>query len=79
MSKFMALRSLLAAAAQATIGVSDFEGVLDALQGQVSPAAIVAVLVAAIAAGIVFVFLWWGVRKLVSIVMRAFKSGKLKI
>lgn len=78
MPKFMHL-PLLASGTTATVGVSDFQEVLTALQGQVSPAAIVAVLVAAITAGIVFVFLWWGARKLISIVMRAFKSGKLRI
>lgn len=78
MPKFMNLRSLLASAVP-TIGVSDFQEVLDVVQNQVSPSTIVAVIGVGLAAAVVFVFLWWGIRKLISILMAAFKRGKLRV
>ena len=46
---------------------------------QISVGTVVGVIAAAIGAGIGLVFMWWGVRKLVRVLMSAFKSGKLKV
>lgn len=71
----MALYSLLAAATP--VSPSDFQSVLDALTAQISVSTVVAVLAAAVTAGIGLVFMWWGVRFLIGKVMGAFKKGRI--
>lgn len=44
-----------------------------------TPAQIVAVLASVVAAGIVFVFLWWGIRLAFRSIMGAVKNGTLSI
>lgn len=59
-----------------SVSSSSFSGVLGAIQGQISVATVVEVLtyVAGIAIGLVF--MWWGVRKAVRVLMKAFRSGR---
>lgn len=58
---------------------SDFSGVLDALQAQISVSSIVEVLVVLVGATVGLAFMWWGVRKLTRALMSAFKRGKISI
>lgn len=58
---------------------SDFSGVLDALQSQISVSSIVEVLVVLVGATVGLAFMWWGVRKLTRALMSAFKRGKVSI
>lgn len=62
-----------------TVSFSDWASVLSAMTSQISPATVIAVIAGTIGAGIGLVFMWWGVRKLVKLIMGAFKSGKLKV
>lgn len=61
------------------IGSSAFASVIDAVTAQISVASIIEVLVYAIPVVIGMVFMWWGVRKVVRMVMSAFKKGKISV
>lgn len=65
--------------AGATVGVDQIKGIIDAITGQISVTNILGVLVAAVGAAIGFVFLWWGVRKLLSTFFSGFRKGKAKV
>lgn len=58
---------------------SDWQPILNMLTEQINVGTIIGVLAAAIGAGLALVFMWWGIRKLIRVVMTAFKTGKLKI
>ena len=62
-----------------TISSTDFTSVLTALQGQISVATIVEVLAVLAGAAVGMAFMWWGVRKLVRVIMSAFKKGKVSL
>lgn len=61
------------------ISSSDFTSVLSALQGQISVSTVVEVLTVLAGATVGLAFMWWGVRKLTSSLMAAFKKGKVKM
>lgn len=56
---------------------SDLSSVLTAITTQVNLTTILAVVAGAIGASIGLVFMWWGVRKLIRVVMSAFRKGKV--
>ena len=66
-------------AAGATVGADQLMDIVDAITGQVSVTNILGVLVAAVGAAIGFVFLWWGVRKLLSTFFSGFRKGKASV
>lgn len=59
-----------------SVGVGDFQGVLTAMEGQVSVSTVVGVLTAGATAAIGLVFMWWGVRKLTQMLFSAFRKGR---
>ena len=59
------------------VTTSDFQSVIDALTAQVSVSTVVAVIAGGMAACVGLAFMWWGVRKLVRMIMAAFKKGKV--
>ena len=61
------------------VAVSDFSNLLTSLQSQISVTTIVSVLAVGVAAAAGLAFMWWGARKLVGMLMAAFKKGKVKI
>lgn len=61
------------------ISSTNFMSVIDALQGQISVATIVEVLVVAAGVAVGLAFMWWGVRKLTRVLMSAFKKGKVSL
>lgn len=61
------------------VSSDDFKPVLDALTSQISITTVVGIIAAVVAAGIGFVFLWWGIRKVFGAVMKAFKGRGLSI
>lgn len=69
----------IAATASGAVSSSDWSAVLNALTAQISVSTIVGVIAATITAGIGLVFMWWGVRKLVRVIMGAFRRGKLSV
>lgn len=58
---------------------SDWSSVITAVTSNFSVSNIVAVLASVVLAGIVFVFLWWGVRLAFRSIMGAVKNGTLSI
>lgn len=58
---------------------SDWQSVISSVTSTFSTANIVAVLASVVGAGIVFVFLWWGVRLAFRSIMGAVKNGTLSI
>ena len=58
---------------------SSFSGVIDAMAAQLSVSTVAEVLSYAIPVVIGLVFMWWGVRKVSGMLMRAFKRGKLRV
>lgn len=58
---------------------SDWSNVISNVTSVFSTANIVGVIASVVAAGIVFVFLWWGVRLAFRSIMGAVKNGTLSI
>lgn len=58
---------------------SDWASVISAVTGAFSSSNIVAVLASVVGAGVVFVFLWWGIRLAFRSIMGAVKNGTLSI
>lgn len=58
---------------------STWTSIIDAVTGYMSPSQIVAVLASVVGAGVVFMFLWWGIRLAFRSIMGAVKNGTLSI
>lgn len=72
--------SLLAAStAPSNPAPTDWSSVISAVTSSFSTANIVSVLASVVTAGIVFVFLWWGIRLAFRSIMGAVKNGTLSI
>ena len=71
--------SIASGAASSAVTSSDWSAVLNAMTAQISVSTIVGVIAATITAGIGMVFMWWGVRKLVRVIMGAFRRGNLRV
>lgn len=69
----------LALAEGTSVSTSDFQGVLTALQGQISVSTVVGVLTAGATAAVGLAFMWWGIRKLTQVLMSAFRKGKVNL
>lgn len=63
--------------AAGAVTTTDFQSVIDALTAQVSVSTVVTVIAAGMAACVGLAFMWWGVRKLIRMIMAAFKKGKV--
>lgn len=59
------------------ISSSSFTSVLNAVTSQISVSTVVEVLAVGVGAAVGLVFMWWGVRKLIRVLMSAFRKGKL--
>lgn len=58
---------------------ADFNSVLSNLQSQISVSTVVEVLAVTATACVGLAFMWWGVRKVTSALMKAFKKGKISL
>lgn len=79
---FSSLGSYVLASAPATPAnptPSDWASIITSVTSSFSTANIVQVLASVVAAGVVFVFLWWGIRLAFRSVMGAVKNGTLSI
>lgn len=61
------------------VTANDWADVTTAVTQQVSVSTVVGVLASCIGACITLVFMWWGARKVVKMLMSAWKRGKLRI
>lgn len=68
---------MILAGTSTAIGWSDLSSVLSAITDQISVTTVIAVVAGAVGAAIGLVFMWWGVRKLIRVIMAAFRKGKL--
>lgn len=71
------MMSLLADAS--VVDATAWASVMEALTKQISVSTVVGVLATLVTAGIGLVFMWWGVRKALASLMKAFKSGRLSL
>lgn len=55
---------------------ADFKSILTAATSQISVGTVVEVLAVGVGASIGLVFMWWGAKKLIAILMKAFRKGK---
>lgn len=63
----------------ATTAITAVEEVLSTMTGSLTASTIVSYLVIGVSASLGLVLLWFGIRKLVRMIMTAFKSGKFRI
>ena len=63
----------------AVSSVPDFSGLVSALTGAITPAQLLTILVTIVGAGMGFVLMWFGVRKLIKIFTTALQRGKLRV
>lgn len=70
---------LLSTTTTETVTSSTIMDILTAITGVFSVSQIVAMIAGLLGVSMVFVFLWWGVRKGAKIVIKAVKSGKFSI
>lgn len=64
---------------EGAITSSSFSSVISAITGQISVATVVEVLAYAAGLAIGFVFMWWGVRKALKVLMKAFRGGRASL
>lgn len=73
------LVSAIASTTPTVPAASDWASIISNVTSVFSTANIVSVLASVVAAGIVFVFLWWGIRLAFRSIMGAVKNGTLSI
>lgn len=70
---------IFAASVSTAPAPSDWASVISGVTGAFSFSNIVGVLTSVVSAGVVFVFLWWGIRLAFRSIMGAVKNGTLSI
>lgn len=72
------MMSLMAAAASASpVDATAWAPVMEALTAQISVTTVIGVIASVVGAGVGLVFMWWGVRKAMTSLLKAFRGGKL--
>ena len=79
MPKMMNLPAMLLTAGSTTVSASDFSELVTILQTQVSVSTVVGVIGSILAVCVGFAFFWWAVRKVIRMLMSAFKKGKVSV
>ena len=79
MPKFMSLPGMLLTAGSTTVSASDFSELVTILQNQVSVSTVVGVIASILAVCVGFAFFWWAVRKVIRMLISAFKKGKVTV
>lgn len=69
----------LSGTAPSNVTHADWKTVIDGVVGQFSVSEIVSTLASIVAAGIGFIFLWWGVRKAFRAIMSAVRKGRMGV
>ncbi len=70
---------LLADTTVSTVGASDIASILETITAQINLPSILGVLVMGLGVALGLGFMWWGGRKLLSVIMAAFKKGKVNV
>lgn len=63
----------------AIFGINDAQAIMTALTNQINVTTVVETLAVLAGAAVGLAFMWWGVRKLVRVIMSAFKKGKVSL
>lgn len=71
--------SILLVGEEVTTTVPDFSSLISTLTNAITPAQLLIVLGSVIGAGMAFVLMWFGVRKLIKIFTNALQRGKLRV
>lgn len=61
------------------VAVSAVQAGLDEVTETITIGNVVTIVLAAIGGSVLFVFFWWGLRKVISAVMAAFRKGRIKV
>ena len=77
MPKFFNLPGMLLTAGTNVVTADDWSAVISSMTNQISVSTVVGVIAVVVGAGIGLVFMWWGVRKLIRVIMGAFRKGRL--
>ena len=64
---------------EVTSTVPDFSNLVSTLTNAITPAQLLTVIGSVIGAGMAFVLMWFGVRKLIKIFTNALQRGKLRV
>lgn len=79
-SALLPVMAVPALAADPTVVTSaDWASVISAMTAQVSVSTVVGVVATTVSAGIGLVFMWWGMRKAVRALFKAFRSGRTSV
>ena len=62
-----------------SVSGADFSAIMEAITNQISVSTVVSVLAVAAGSCIGLVFMWWGVRKCIGVLMSAFRKGKVSL
>lgn len=62
-----------------TVSYSSFSSLIDIIQGQISVSSIIGILAGILGSCVALVFMWWGLRKVVAMLMAAFRKGKMRV
>lgn len=62
-----------------TVTYSDFSSVITNLTNQINVSTIVAIIASAIGICVGLVFMWWSLRKVVKMIMAAFRGGRASV
>lgn len=57
----------------------DWTQLIDAITGVISPTVVLGIIAAILGAGMIFVLMWFGARKLINALITAVKTGKIKV
>ena len=79
MPKMMNLAGMLLTGGQTTISASDFSELVTIMQTQVSVQTVVGVIASILAVCVGFAFFWWAIRKVLKMLMSAFKKGNVSV
>lgn len=61
------------------ITTPDFSGLISALQTAITPAQLLTILGTVVGVGMIFVLMWFGVRKIIKVFTTALERGKLRV
>ena len=76
----MPLMNMLVATAEgAGFDASSIQPLIDSLTSQISPSTVISILALVVGSGTALALTWFGVRKVVSVIMTAFQKGKVRI
>lgn len=79
LSSALGVTAFASGSSPAVVSASDWQSVISAVTAQVSVSTVVAVLASIVTSCIGLVFMWWGLRKAMRALMKAFRRGGLRL